>query len=692
MKRKFKIEDIDEYQTKSTDLIEICRALEIDTITAKDIKSYIIDQILNHYSKSNNNSNNNNNQDTEQQQQDNKRIYTEEELSSLNKQRVITICKDLKIEYLLIQYIMVYQKTEVTPSSLSGGYSLPWSIIASILTQAWNDAKYCTCIYPKEVQDLQEEVSSRLHLTNAPVIFQIIGKQFNSKIGQYTDQVKSNNQRCPQHAMFYRDDSLIPTNDQKMPRAAFEQSVWNHINNQYNGIKVANRIYIPHSNQVYLDAPPWFIKSIEHLTFEENALDKCKSNSFFDNLLKLVNLKSIVLLGYDYLEVETFNHLTSISVEHQYDLDYIEELVESLDRPITKLLMFYPSAILKARDIVLESVQVISLDVNTYKGLFQNNNNNTSQQQQQQQQQSPRNLPNLRHVHFNPNTIQYRDERANKHITDFILPDTITTVSVVKCVDVGSFGFFSDHDYIPKGEETIYGEFLEKNPHITSLRLKFHDGFRAIGKMTTYLKMFETIGKIPPLLKQSKLSRIMVHSDYALTTIQHKQLIQSNLYFNSSKDIGPRQKTRKFIFYRNGQQNNQIINNIEIITTTTNNNNNITNNNNNNNIILPTLPNHIINQIIKLLWTSMNQCNCDDHLVAYSKSLSSSDILLAKTNGDFESTIQSNCKYHCWSDRSIMYLPLSYSDIRRHNRNHLFQQNCQPYQRQQDLLYLNTTK
>ncbi|EGG16141.1 hypothetical protein DFA_09166 [Cavenderia fasciculata] len=651
MKSKFKIEDIDEYQTKSslnqlykTDLLQICQVLKIDTINDDDTKTYIIDQILNHYNNNNNNrnnnnsnSNNNNNQDADkQQQQDNKRIYTDKELSSCIKKRLINICKDLKIEYresdtnkTLIQYIMVYQKTEVTPTSLSGGYSLPWSIIASILTRAWNDAKYCTCIYPNGLQDLQTDLDCKIEASRDTYSFKILGQQFNSKIGQYTEQVKSNNQHCPQHAMYYRDDSLyhpwahfdielsefkpieiqwkqtmltiskkvfhhlsttisrtftFPLNDEnKMPREKFEKSVWSHINNQYNGIKVANRIYLPHSNQVYLDAPPWFAKSIEHVTL----YDLTTFNH--SNISQLVNLKSIALLGHQDPELGTLKNLTSITIDSQFYEQAIEQdLVMTLDRPMTKLLLAYPSVILKAKDIVIESLQVIRLDVDTHMALFKN----TGAGQDQDKQSSPRNLPNLRHVH-----IEFIDE---KDITNFILPDTVTTLS---------------NSNYPYGNEDIYWRFLEINPHITSLRLT--------SKIVFNFEILETIGN--QLKQQSKLSRIMVYSQKSLTDIQHQQLIQSNIYLNASKDMSLGQEFKKYIFYRNDQQHNQIINNN---TTTLNNNNNNPTIFNNDCSTTPLLPNIIINQIIKLLWNN------------------------------FES-IQSNCPHHGWFDRSSLYLPLS---------------------------------
>ncbi|EGG16137.1 hypothetical protein DFA_09162 [Cavenderia fasciculata] len=679
MKRKFKIEDVDEYQTKSslgqlykTDLIQICQVLKIDTINTKETKSYIIDQILYHY---NNNNNNNNQIDSDsddkeqQQQQDNKRIYTEEELLSRSKQRVVGICKDLKIEYresdtkkTLIQYIMVYQKTEVTPSSLSGGYSLPWSIISRILTQAWNDAKYCTCIYPQEFLDLQKDLNCKLFSSNETYSFKFLGIQFNSKIGQFTDQVKSNNQHCPQHAMYYRDDSLnhpwphfnldheqldpiqiqwkqsmltiskkifhhlsttvsrtfsIPSNHKKMPRAAFEKSVWNHINNQYNGIKVANRIYIPPSNQVYLDAPPWFTKSIEHVTIDE--LHKTSINLI--KLSKLVNLRSLVFMAAQNPEFDTLKNLTSITIDTHFHTKAVDVLIQSLDRPMTKLLFSHPSVILKAKDIVLESLQVIRLDTKTYIELFQNNNTC-------QDQKSPSSkLPNLRHVHV-------RLDISNIEIVDFILPDRVTTVTATTTYS--------------NCNEEICRRFLENNPHITNLRLTYNQA------------NFTTLGTISTQLKQSKLSRIMVYSKRSLTNIQHQQLIQSNVYFNSSKDMSIGQEFKKYIFYRNDQHNNQIINN--------NINRNIDNNNDKNNNILPTLPNIIIYKIIKLLWNSMNICNCDISIMSWysNQTVSNRDILLLKSNQDFE-TIQSNCPYHCWVNRSSIYLSLSL--VRHHQKS-----------------------
>ncbi|EGG16138.1 hypothetical protein DFA_09163 [Cavenderia fasciculata] len=636
IKRKFYIEDIDDYQTYSSlkqlykdDLIEICQVLEI-AINQDDNKPYILDQILNHYNSNNNNNNNNNSQkddDNIEQQQDNiNRIYTEQELR-INKQKVITICNDLKIE--------------VAPSSLSGGYSLPWSIIASILTRAWNDAKYCTCIYPQEFQDLQRKFN-QLN-TREPYSFNFLGKQFNSKIGQFIEQVKSNNQHCPQHAMYYRDDSLyhpwahysmfgvaieetqwkqtMPTISKKVfhhlsttiprtfalpwggkfkaaERAEYETSIWSHISNEYNGIKIANRICVLSSNQVYLDAPPWFTKSIEHVT-----LDSLPPRPLLNNLSKLVHLKSIVYFGDQYPNIGPLKNLTSITMELLRE--GLEELVDSLDRPMKRLLLPQdPSVILKAKDIVLESLQVICLDDKLYMLLFQNTS--------QERPSSPRNLSNLRHVH-----IQYTQSRG---IKDYILPSRISKLSASK---------------MSTCYEDKYSRFFENNPHITSIIVDCD---------------FQTIGIISTLLKQSRLSRIVVYSDYALT-VQHQQLIQSNVYFNSSKDMSFRHSNRKYIFYRNDKHNNQIINN---------NNNNINNNNNNytTTILLPTLPNNIIYKIIQLLWNGMNECNCDDSFAKlYSKTMTHRDCLLLKSNQDFES-IQSNCPHHGWVDRSSLYLPV----------------------------------
>ncbi|EGG16131.1 hypothetical protein DFA_09156 [Cavenderia fasciculata] len=399
-----------------------------------------------------------------------------------------------------------------------------------------------------------------------------------------------------------------------MPREKFEKSVWSHINNQYNGIKVANRIYLPPYNQLYLDAPPWFVKTIEHVTIDH--LNKTSVNLV--KLSKLANLKSLVYLGNQNPEFGALTSLTSIDSQfHRYS---IEDLVPSLNRPMTKLLFHDPSVILKAKDIVLESLQVIKLDVKLYNSLFQNNGNHASQVQVQ----PPRtNLPNLRHVH-----IEFEN---GKEISSIILPDRITTVTTTKYSN-------GDADMID----------------------------------------FATLATIcNQLNQQSKLSRIVVYSKRNLTDVQHQQLLQSNIYFNSSKDMCLGQDDRNYIFYRNDQHNNQIINNIN-----SNNNSNIINNNNNNIPLL--LPNIIIYKIIKLLWNSMNRCNCDSTIIRWyhnsngKKDLSNRDIILLKSNQDFES-IQSNCPHHCWFDRSSLFIPLD-----RHHQKYLQVETIKVFNRLQD--------